>query len=371
MALDPAGVTVLVGPNGAGKTTVLEAIAYLGTQRSFRTSSRDAIVRRGADRAIVRATCTREGRPLLVESELSATGGARTLVNRQSVRGRAALARALPVSVFSPEDLGLVQGPPVRRREILDATLRMVDTAVAQSLDDLDRVLRQRAALLRHAGGRLGPEIATTLDVWDERLCRAGESVADARDALVRELGPYVADAYDGIAAESEIAAREALGEALCEDAGNARSARNAGDAAPGTPVALSYRRSWTGTLAEGLAASRKDDVRRAASTVGPQRDELSLSLGPRDARVAASQGEQRTLALALRLGVHRLVTERTGAAPLLLLDDVFSELDAARSRALVRRLPPGQALLTAAAQVPEDIAAAAVVDVRSVGRRP
>ncbi len=135
--------------------------------------------------------------------------------------------------------------------------------------------------------------------------------------------------------------------------------------------VTMSYRRSWSGTLADALAESRRSDVRRGASTVGPQRDELILCLGSRDARSAASQGEQRTFALALRLGVHRLVTERTGAAPLLLLDDVFSELDAARSHALLRRLPLGQSLLTSVGALPDDMDIALLVDVRELGCRP
>lgn len=385
---DPDGVTVLTGPNGTGKTTVLEAVAYLGSQRSFRTSSRDAMVRAGAARAIVRATCTREGHPLLVESELSSSGSARTLLNRQAVRARSALARALPVSVFSPDDLGIVQGPPARRREVLDATLRILDSTAAHALDDLDRVLRQRAALLRQAGGRLSTEIATTLDVWDDRLATSGETVAVARATLVEALGPYVAEAYAEIAADSARAARDGAGLSASPGAGNlatgnlatgnlATGNRDPGDAETGGPrrpdegFTITYRRSWRGTLAEALVASRKDDVRRGVSTVGPQRDDLTLALGPRDARLAASQGEQRTLALSLRLGVHRLVTERTGAAPLLLLDDVFSELDPARSRALVRHLPSGQALLTTAGHLPEGVEIAAQLDVRTLGDRP
>jgi len=363
---DPDGVTVLTGPNGSGKTTVLEAVAYLASQRALRTSARDVMVRMGAERAIVRALCTREGRPLVIESELLARGAARTQVNRQAVRGRAALARALPVSIFSPDDLGIVQGPPSRRREVLDATLRVLDARGAQDLDDLERVLRQRGALLRQAGGRLSAEIATTLDVWDARLATVGAALASAREALVDDLGPYVADAYGAIAAESARRTREGgrQGPPRAPSAGGGGEQGRDG-------VTITYRRSWHGTLADALAASRRDDVRRAASTVGPQRDELSLSLGARDARVAASQGEQRTVALALRLGVHRLVTERVGVPPLLLLDDVFSELDPARSLALVRCLPPGQALLTTAAELPEGVEVAARLDVRSLGERP
>ncbi len=340
--LIPGTTTVLTGPNGSGKTTFLEAIAYLGSQRSFRTTARDAMVRDGQERAIVRAQLERELRPLVVESELRANGGTRTLVNHRVVHGRAELADTTPVTVFSPEDLGLVQGPPARRRELLDAALRLVDARAAADLDATDRVLRQRAALLRQAGGKLGPEITSTLDVWDERLVASGTAASGARRGLVEDVRPLVAAAYEELA----------------------------GTAAAGRPVTMTYVPGWEGDLAGALAASRRDDVRRGLSTVGPHRDEVALCIEGREARVRASQGEQRTLALALRLGLHSLVTERRGGAPLLLLDDVFSELDPDRSRALVRHLPIGQALLTSAAALPDGIDVGAVVDVRSTGRR-
>lgn len=340
--VDLDGTTLITGPNGSGKTTVLEAAAYLGTQRSFRTTSRDAMVRNGAERAIVRAELEREGRRVTVESELRAEGSARTLVNHRTVQARADLAGAVPTTVFSPDDLGLVQGPPARRRDLLDAALGIVDHNAAAALDALDRVLRQRAALLRQAGGRLSTEVAATLDVWDDRLVASGEVVADARRALVADLEPLASRAYADLAGHT--------------------------GSEPDEAISMSYRPGWEGLLAAALAQRRTEDVRRATSTVGPQRDEVRLSIAGRDARTHASQGEQRSLALALRLGIHTLVTERGGAAPLLLLDDVFSELDPNRCRALVRHLPAGQALLTTAMALPEGVEVAAVVDVRTIG---
>lgn len=334
--------TVLVGPNGSGKTTFLEAIAYLGSQRSFRTTARDAMVRTGEERGIIRAELERESRPLLVESEVRATGATRTLVNRTAVHGRAELAEAVPVTIFSPDDLSVVQGPPARRRDLFDAALRLIDHRAAAELDAMDRVLRQRAALLRQAGGKLTVDVASTLDVWDERLSLSGKVVSDARRTLLDEAGPLVEEAYVALA----------------------------GAAPDRALVTMSYVPGWEGELADALAASRRDDVRRAASTVGPHRDEVAFSIEGREARVRASQGEQRSLALALRLGLHRMVTQRRHATPLLLLDDVFSELDPDRSRALVRHLPRGQTLLTTAAGLPEGIEVGAVVDVRTVGRR-
>jgi DNA replication and repair protein RecF len=333
----PSTLTALVGPNGSGKTTVLEAIAFLGSHRSFRTANRDSMIRTAAERAFIRSRFDREERPFTVESELMAGRSPRTLVNHRPATSRSALADAVPVTVFSPEDLSVVQGAPARRRDLVDGAVRLVDHRAAADLDVLDRILRQRGALLRQAGGRLTGDVGTTLDVWDARLAETGERVAAARRALTAELEPAVVQAYTDLAGDRGIA------------------------------VSLRYDRSWEGTLRDTLAARRGDDVRRAMTTVGPHRDDLLLELAGRDARTHASQGEQRSLALSLRLGVHRLVTERTGGAPILLLDDVFSELDSSRSRALVRHLPAGQALLTTAVPLPPGLEVGSVVDVRSL----
>ncbi len=345
---DPEGTTVITGPNGTGKTTVLEAVAYLGTQRSFRGSQREAMVRTGCGRAVIRAELTRAGLPLLVEAEVAAQGRSRAQVNRQPVRTRRDLAEAVPVTVFSPEVLGLVLGAPGRRRDLLDDALRILDPKAAAVLDEVDRVLRQRGALLRQAGGRLTPEVASTLDVWDERLAGAGTELAEARGELARALGPPVASAYAALARR---------------DPGGPTG----GAPGPTTLAAIAYRPTWDGSLAEALARCRLDDVRRGATTVGPHRDDLELTLGGRDARVQASQGEQRCLALALRLGVHRLVTERLGVPPILLLDDVFSELDPVRSHALVTEIPAGQALVTTAVPLPAGVEVAGVLDARDL----
>ncbi|MGH9110240.1 MAG: DNA replication/repair protein RecF [Acidimicrobiales bacterium] len=370
---DPEGTTVLAGRNGSGKTTILEAVAFLGTLRSFRTASREAMVRAGCDRAIVRADLERDGLPALVEVELPATGRPRALVNRQAVRERRELARTVPVTVFSPADLDLVQGGPAGRRDLLDDALRLVDPRVAPSLEELDRILRQRAALLRQAGGRLDAGVATTLDVWDDRLAGAGAAVAAARRDLVSALQAPAAAAYAALASDRAGPTGGAIGSAgptggVLESAGGVPEPAGGIPGQPGG-VVLSYRMSWSGNLAEALAASRAEDVRRGLTTIGPHRDDLDLELAGRDARLQASRGEQRSLALALRLAVHHLVTERAGAPPILLLDDVFSELDPERSRALVRQLPPGQALVTTAVPLPAGVAVARVTDVDRLGR--
>ena len=281
---DPQGLTVLRGPNGSGKTSVLEAVGWLATQRSLRGAPRDVLIRSGASRAIVRAETTSASRQLLVEAELPATGTARTQVNRQPVRRRADLVEAVRVTVFSPDDLDLVQHGPAGRREYLDEVLVDQHPRFELLTSEIDRVLRQRASVLRQAGNRLDADIVATLDVWDDRLATAGSELAEARHALVLDLAPLVSEAYGRLAGSSE-------------------------------PVTLVYRRSWDGDLSEALAAKRAEDLRRQVTSVGPHRDELEISVGPGPARTHASQGEQRCVALALRLATHEL-RRRGGPRP-------------------------------------------------------
>ena len=187
---------------------------------------------------------------------MTLTGRQRTQVNRQPVRSRTALAEAVPVTVFSPGDLGLVQDGPARRRELLDEALQVVDRRAGGLVDEVERILRQRGALLRQLAGRLGPEAEDTLDVWDERLAAAGSELVAARQALSGELAPLVAASYAGLAPDP--------GPSSHTD----ERAR----------VTMAYRRSWEGDLAAALLAGRREDVRRAVTSVGPHRDELELS---------------------------------------------------------------------------------------------
>jgi DNA replication and repair protein RecF len=331
------GTTVVTGPNGTGKTSLLEAVAYLGSQRSFRGAPKEALVRLTSARAVIRAHFERDQRALLVEAEIPLDGRSRAQINRQIARTRRDLAEAVPSTVFSPADLAVVQGGPARRRELLDDALVLWRPSTVPLLDNLDKTLRQRAALLRQAG-RLTPEVLATLDVWDDRLESTGSALVRARQELIDALAPYVEDAYMALVAERMPVTLE-----------------------------LDYRCSWRGSLRTVLGERRQDDLRRGATGVGPHRDDLSLSLSGRDTRVQASQGEQRSVAFALRLGAHRLVADTTGTVPILLLDDVFSELDPQRSRALVEHLPEGQAILSTASALPDGIEPALVLDVRDL----
>ena len=320
---DPDGLTVIVGSNGEGKTNLLEAIGYLATLSSFRGAPGEALIRQGCGSAIVRAEGERDERALLIEAELLPSGRDRVQVNRQPLKRSRDLLGALRVSAFAPDDLVLVKGGPGERRRFVDDVLVSLHPKHDALQRDVDRVLKQRNSLLRQAGGRLTAEVESTLDVWDAKLASAGTALVEAREELVRQLEPEVGKAYDQVA-------------------------HTAGD------VTVGYQRSWSGPLADAVAAGRTDDLRRGLSLVGPHRDEIALAIGGLPGRTHASQGEQRSLALALRLAAHRVVGEAVGASPVLLLDDVFSELDPERSEALLTHLPPGQALLTTAGAVPE-----------------
>jgi DNA replication and repair protein RecF len=330
-----AGLTAVIGPNGQGKTNLLEAVGYLATLGSFRGAPTDALVRAGAERAIVRAEAEREGRELLLEAEIVAGGRNRAQLNKQPLRRARDLLGALRVTVFSPDDLTLVKGSPGDRRRYLDEALVALSPRYDQMQSDLDRVLRQRGALLKQSGGRLTSEVELTLDVFDAKLVAAGEALASARRNLVASLEPLLAAAYDRVAREA-------------------------------AEVRAAYVAPWMDDgLAAALVASRRDDLRRGVSTVGPHRDELELIIGGLPARTHASQGEQRSLALALRLAAHHVVAEHTDSTPVLLLDDVFSELDPERSDALLASLPPGQTILSTAGGLPEGAVPGAIVRVR------
>ena len=317
------GLTALLGDNGQGKTNLLEAVGWLATLGSFRGAPTEALVRRGAERAVIRAEGEREGRKILLEAELVASGRNRVLVNRQPLKKARDLLGVVRVSVFSPDDLELVKGGPTERRRYLDEALVASHPRYDALRTEVDKVLKQRNALLKGCGGRLDDGAAFTLDVWDAKLVESGGKLAEARRNLLDRLAPVLSETYDAVAHGP-------------------------------ADVQVGYLAEWAAAgLAEALAAARRDDVRRGVSTVGPHRDDVELQLGGMPARTHASQGEQRSLALALRLAAHHVITDVTGSSPILLLDDVFSELDPDRSDALLDNLPSGQTLLTSAHGLP------------------
>jgi DNA replication and repair protein RecF len=332
-----AGTTAVLGRNGQGKTNLAEALAYLATLSSFRSAPPDALVRVGAEAGIIRASVRDDdGRAVLIEAELSRVGRSRVQVNRQKLARTRDLLGVLRVSVFAPDDLVIVKGGPSERRRFLDDALVALATKYDAVRLELDRVVRQRNTLLKQSGGRLTDEIAVTLDVWDARLAEVGEQLGYARATLVARCQPMVSEAYEQLAGEV-------------------------------SPVELHYEPEWRRVgLANALAEVRDQDVRRGVSTVGPHRDEVAIGLNGLPARTHASQGEQRTLALALRLAAHRLVAERTGSTPVLVLDDVLSELDPERATALLAHLPAGQVVITSASPLPPAARPERVLEIRA-----
>ena len=329
----PEGLCVLRGPNGVGKTNVLEAIAYLSTLRSFRHAPVDALVASGADSAVLRAEIRQADREVLIEAEIARSGRSRVQVNRQRVNRNRELRELLAVTVFGPSDLELIQGGPAVRRELLDEIAVSLHPRNDSLRLEWERVLRQRNALLKQSVGGLDESGRITLEVWDAKAAEAGEQVVEVRERLLSDLARHVELAYRDLA-------------------GGEHSVR------------FRYERSWSGDLHAALRSAHKEELRRGVTVVGPHRDEMRIDLNGLPARTHASQGEQRCLALALRLGGHRMVHSELGVSPVLLLDDVFSELDDQRSSALVASLPRGQAFLSTASEPPRSVTADMVVDV-------
>ncbi|MFP1626006.1 DNA replication/repair protein RecF [Streptomyces sp. 5K101] len=357
--LDP-GVTAFVGANGQGKTNLVEAVGYLATLSSHRVSSDAPLVRMGADRAVIRAAVTQGERSQLVELELNPGKANRARINRSSqVRPRDVLGIVRTV-LFAPEDLALVKGDPGERRRFLDELVTARSPRMAGVRSDYERVLKQRntllksAAMARRYGGRSGATPATksagadmsTLDVWDQHLARAGAELLARRLDLITALQPLTDKAYEALAPGGGPIAleyRSSSGPAGAEHAG---------------PVT---REELYEQLMGALADVRKQEIERGVTLVGPHRDDLLLKLGQLPAKGYASHGECWSYALALRLASYDLLRAE-GNEPVLVLDDVFAELDARRRERLAELVAPGEQVLVTAAvddDVPDVLAGA------------
>jgi DNA replication and repair protein RecF len=337
---EPGG-SVLVGPNGVGKTNLVEALGYVATLGSRRVATDAPLVRAGAAAAVIRCAIVHDGRELLVELEIVPGKANRARLNRSAVRRPRDVVGALRLVMFAPEDLELVRGDPAERRRYLDDLLVARQPRYAGVRADYERVVKQRNALLRTAylarkvGNREGD--LSTLDVWDAHLARHGAELLAGRLELVTALAPHVTKAYDAVAAgrgAAGIAYRSDLGDSLPTD----RSALQA-------------------SLTAALAAARQSEVERGVTLVGPHRDDLSLTLGPLPAKGYASHGESWSFALALRLAAYDLL-RADGIEPVLVLDDVFAELDAGR-RDRLADLVGGASQLLVTCAVPDDVPAA------------
>jgi DNA replication and repair protein RecF len=346
VAFEP-GPSVLVGANGQGKTNLVEALGYLATLSSHRVPTDAPLVRSGAERAVVRAAVVADGRELRVELEITPGRANRAKLNGAAVPRPRDVLGALRVVLFAPEDLAIVRGDPGERRRFLDELAVARSPRLAGVRSDYERVLKQRATLLKSAGAarRVGGSAELrTLDVWDGHLAEYGAQLLAARLAAVAALRPHAAAAYAQVApASAELTLRysSSLGDALPEQA----------DVTPPDPDLLA-----AALLAE-LARMRPAELERGVNLVGPHRDDLDLGLGELALRGYASHGESWSAALSLRLGSYELLRADypAGAEPVLILDDVFAELDVNRREQLA--LVAGkaeQAIITAA--VPSDV---------------
>jgi DNA replication and repair protein RecF len=312
----PPAVSVLVGPNGVGKTNLVEALGYVATLSSHRVAVDAPLVRFGAARAVIRAAIVHDGRELLAELSIEPGKGTRARLGRASVTRARDVLGALRLVLFAPEDLAVVRGDPAERRRYLDELLTARQPRFAGVRADYDRVLRQRNALLRTAylarkvGGSAGD--LSTLDVWDAHLARHGAELLAGRLDLCAGLEPLVGKAYQAVSAGR----------------GDARLVYSASwvDGVPGP----GSRAELETALAAALAGTRPSEVERGVTLVGPHRDDVTLMLGEVPVKGYASHGECWSFALALRLAAYDLLRAE-GAEPVLVLDDVFAELDTGR----------------------------------------
>lgn len=359
LALEP-GVTVLVGSNGIGKTNLMEAIGYLATLSSHRVSSDAPLLRFGTDRALVRARLVRGGQTTVLELEINASRANRGRINRSNpVRARDLLGICQTV-LFAPEDLALVKGDPSNRRRFLDELLVSLIPRHSATRTDYDRVLKQRNALLKSArAGKFTAGHEATLDVWDQHMARAGAELLHARLELVELLRPHLAKAYaqltDG-SKEANAAYRSTL-QSLMDDDGGTSPGGGGGSMVAGSAAAEDLRyltvEELTGRYVQAFAASRRKELERGISLVGPHRDELELILGEAPAKGYASHGETWSMCLSLRLASYYVMLDdaRTGgSAPILILDDVFAELDVQRRRKLAAIVSGAEQVLVTAA---------------------
>ena len=350
VALGP-GVTAFVGRNGQGKTNLVEAIDYIARLASHRVAGDAPLVRFGADHAVVRAAVVRDGREAVLEVQINPGRSNRARVNRSPLPRARELLGLVRTVLFSPEDLALVKGDPSERRHFLDDLLVQRAPRYAGVRSDYDRVLKQRNSLLKTVGiaRRQGSSRAdgalATLGVWDSHLASTGAELLAARLDLVDELRPHVATAYDAVARDGSR-----------------------------TDVSMTYKPSFElpagpdgtpshdrGVLADALLAEverrRADEVDRGVSLVGPHRDDLTLMIGSLPVKGYASHGESWSMALALRLASYYIL-RATGDDPILILDDVFAELDVDRRERLAELVAGAEQVLVTAA-VADDVPAA------------
>jgi DNA replication and repair protein RecF len=347
------GPNLFVGRNGQGKTNLVESLGFLSTLSSHRSSHDSAMIRQGVDVAIVRARLQHRERELLVEVQLNRNAPNRAQVNRSAVKLRE-LPRYFSSVLFAPEDLSLVTGDPGLRRRFLDELLIQRSPRLAGVLGDYDRVLRQRNSLLKSArAARVREQQLTTLDIWDDRLISLGSEIINERVALIGELATPLSTAYQSVAGDDHgpraIPVLSILGAAL-DGGADARDDRTVA----GAQTAEVFRAT--------VCDVRRKELDRGVTLVGPHRDDVRFELNNMPAKGYASHGESWSFALALKLASAEILREHSASGdPVLVLDDVFAELDRTRRRMLAQAVDDyEQVLITAAVleDVPSELAA-------------
>jgi DNA replication and repair protein RecF len=333
-----AGATAFIGANGQGKTNLVEAIDYLSRLDSHRVSGDAPLVRAGTDQAVIRADVVRGDRTALLELEITPGRSNRARVNRGALPRTRDIVGVLRTVMFSPEDLALVKGDPSDRRRFLDSLLVLRTPRLAGVKADYDRVLKQRNTLLKSAGRRRDVQLST-LDIWDENLARTGSELIATRLALLDALAPHLAEAYIRVAAEA---------------APDRRTVIATYKPSLDLPADLRDQTAIHDALIDEIARRRGDEMDRGISLVGPHRDEITLTIGELPAKGYASHGESWSLALALRLASFELLREDDDD-PVLILDDVFAELDLGRRQQLAELVGDAEQVLVTAA-VADDV---------------
>ena len=315
------GTNVIFGQNGQGKTNLLEAIYYMGSAVSFRGAPTEALIQQGLDTAIIRAEIQHEERDLLVEAEISTQRQNSIAINKQKIRPIRNLVGLIPMTIFGPDDLTLVKEGPSNRRIYIDDLLIRTHPNHLKKRTDLESVLKQRNAFLKQQKGHVSNQNLQTLSVWSEQFATLSEQWGALRQETLMEIQDLAQEAYEKLVGGTE-------------------------------KLEISYNPRW---LQEGLLSllkeAEKDEVRRGTTLVGPHRDDIEIFLEGMPARTHASQGEQRTIALSLRVAGHHLLHKVHKTKPLLLLDDVFSELDNDRTERLLHLLVADQTFITTAMQ--------------------
>ena len=322
------GTTLITGDNGNGKTNLLEAIAWFSKGKSFRGAPNEALIQENEEKAILRAEITLNTRKTTLEAELNNLGRNQFQINGKRVNKKKELQEKIRTTIFGPEDLALIKGSPSKRRNYLDELLLDLHTKNQLIKNNFEKCLKQRNTLLKQAKGKLTTEIETTLNIWDEKFSESGQLLALERINLLEQLKPEI----------------ENILKKFTNNQDN---------------VSFEYEQLWEKeNLYETLQTEREIDIRRGTTTSGPHKDEIEIKVNNLLSKNHSSQGEQRSLALGLRLAGHEIVKKISGSEPIVLLDDVFSELDDTRCQTLIDLLPKKQAVLTTTGELPNGVKA-------------